>query len=238
MTVERHTVIGRSWDVDDLKLCGDYVLVKKHERERSLGGILLAGEGIRTEHAIGEVLAVGPGFTTSEDGRLIKPDVKVGDWVMAMDWMGEKVKTEKPMQSVDNYRIFREHAIWAKVKLGRCGELLEVDPYLDKILIRKPETNLKTKGGIHLAERNQSQGYSIAEVIKIGPGWKDFKTGYRYPTELKVGEWVCVQRFAGSIMPLDDQKEGEKQWLIEEGRHIPQNPYPNVLFVNPGGAVL
>lgn len=236
--MERHTIFGKTWDVSDLRMVGDHVLVKKHDREKTAGGILLAGEGMKTEHTIGEVIAVGPGFIAEDTGKRIPLDVKPGDWVMAMDWMGEKVKTETPMQAVENYRIFREHAIWAKLKMGARMEIKSIEPYLDKILIRKPETNLMTKGGLHLAGNNQSQGYSIAEVLKIGPGWKDLKTGYRYETELHVGEWVCVQRFAGSIMPLEDQKEGEKQWLVEEGRHIQGNPYPNVLFVNEAGAVL
>lgn len=218
-------------NVHEMRMLHDNILVRKHTREKTMSGLYLAGEGMKTEHCIGEVIAVGPGFVAEKTGKLCPPEVEPGDFVMAMDWSGEKVSARKTWShDLENYKIFREHAIWAKVKLDKNMGVIDVEPYLDKILVRKTDEELKTRGGIDLPDSHQSRGWTMAQVVKVGGGWKDFATGFRYVPKVEIGGWYCLQRFAGSIMPLEDQKKGEKLWLVEEMQHIQNNPYPNMLY--------
>jgi chaperonin GroES len=214
-------------------MLGDNILIKKHTKERTLLGLYLPGQSAKNENTIGEVISVGPGFVAQKTGKLVPPDVKPGDFILAMDWSGEKLSGKKSTSiDMEDYKIIKEHAIWAKVKLASNMGLLDVEPYLDKILVRKTEDEMTTQGGIKLPDSHQMRGWTMAQVSKIGNGWKDLGTGFRYPSKLAVGEWLCVQRFAGSIMPFEQQKKGEQFWLVEEGPHIENNPYTNILYVD------
>lgn len=222
---------GGTVDVTKLRMLGDNILIKKHTREKTLLGLILPGQAAKDVNCIGEVISVGPGFIAQKTGKLVPPDVKPGDFIMSMDWSGEKLTTKKTFSfDLEDYKIIKEHAIWAKVKLSASMGVLDIEPYLDKILVRKTDEELQTRGGIHLPDSHQARGWTMAQVVKIGNGWKDLSTGFRYPSQLAIGTWICVQRFAGTIMPLEQPKKGEKIWLVEEGPHIENNPYPNVLY--------
>lgn len=218
-------------DITKLRMIGDNILIRKITREKTLLGLILPGQSGKNENCYGEVIAVGPGFVASKTGKLMPPDVKPGDIVLAMDWSGEKIEGRKPTShDLEDYKVIKDHSIWAKVKLAPNMGLLDVEPYLDKILVRKTDKELRTTGGIHLPGTHQARGWTMAQVMKIGNGWKDLTTGFRYPSKVAAGDWLCVQRFAGSIMPLEQNTPGEKIWLIEEGPHIESNPYPNILY--------
>jgi len=73
------------------------ILLKEIKKEESAGGIKLPGNRYSV-FSEGEVIAIGPGFPTS-DGKLIKPGVNVGDTVlyaaegpgiMSIDFEGEE----------------------------------------------------------------------------------------------------------------------------------------------------
>lgn len=208
---------------EDLRMLDDRVLLKKQERDKSAGGINLAGNGIRTEHCYGKVMRVGRGFTSEVDGKVHALDVEEGETVLSLDYLGDKVQENG---AFDYFKLIREHMIWAKVKLGKNMEIKEVEPFLNRVLVRIIDTNT-TSGGIKLPDTHQTRGYCMAQVVKVGPGWKDLKTGYRYPMTVKPGDFICMLRYAGSVVKL----ESDELRLIEERPYMDGDPQPDILFI-------
>ena len=89
-----------------LRPLGDRVLVSPLEGElKTKSGIVLP-ESAQEKSNQAKVVAVGPG--KHEDGKLIKPEVKVGDKVLYSEYAGQKVKVEG-----DEYQIIRSDDILA-----------------------------------------------------------------------------------------------------------------------------
>lgn len=77
-----------------LEPLGDRVVIKPSKREEvSRGGIVLP-DTAREKPQEGEVLAVGPGRTT-DDGKKIAMDVKVGDIVVYARYAGAELKIDE-----------------------------------------------------------------------------------------------------------------------------------------------
>ena len=71
----------------------DRVVVKRIDaEEKSRGGIIIP-DTAQEKPSQGEVIAVGPGGR-DEAGKIIKPDVKVGDRVLFGKWSGTEVKID------------------------------------------------------------------------------------------------------------------------------------------------
>ncbi|MBI4654579.1 MAG: co-chaperone GroES [Nitrospirae bacterium] len=83
----------------------DRVLVKySEESEKSAGGLYIP-DTAKEKPQKGEIIAVGPGRIT-EDGKLQKMDVKVGDVVLFDKYSGSKIT----MDNVE-YLIVREEDV-------------------------------------------------------------------------------------------------------------------------------
>ena len=74
-----------------LKPLADRVVIKPSEREEVTKGGIILPDTIKEKPQEGEIIAVGPG-RLSEDGTLIKMDVKVGDKVLYARYAGTEVK--------------------------------------------------------------------------------------------------------------------------------------------------
>jgi chaperonin GroES len=72
---------------------GDRILVKRiQEEEKTKGGIIIP-DTAKEKPQEGRVVAVGKGKTT-EDGKLLAPDVKAGDRILFGKYAGSEVKLE------------------------------------------------------------------------------------------------------------------------------------------------
>ncbi|HUN58903.1 MAG TPA: co-chaperone GroES [Candidatus Binataceae bacterium] len=72
---------------------GDRILVKRiQEEEKTKGGIIIP-DTAKEKPQEGMVVAVGKGKTT-EDGKLLPPDVKAGDRILFGKYAGSEVKIE------------------------------------------------------------------------------------------------------------------------------------------------
>jgi len=72
---------------------GDRILVKRiKEEEKTKGGIIIP-DTAKEKPQEGEVVAVGKGKTT-EEGKLLPPDVKAGDRILFGKYAGSEVKLE------------------------------------------------------------------------------------------------------------------------------------------------
>ncbi|MGD0276658.1 MAG: co-chaperone GroES [Syntrophales bacterium] len=83
----------------------DRVIVERlAEEEKTKGGIIIP-DTAKEKPIEGKVIAVGKGKIT-EDGKLVKPDVKTGDRILFSKYAGSEVKVEGK-----EYLIMREDDI-------------------------------------------------------------------------------------------------------------------------------
>jgi chaperonin GroES len=71
----------------------DRVLVEPLEAEEKTKGGIIIPDTAKEKPMQGKVVAAGPG-ARSEDGKLIKLDVKVGDKILYGKWSGTEVKVD------------------------------------------------------------------------------------------------------------------------------------------------
>ena len=88
----------------------DRVIVKRLDNERKTASGLVIPESAAEKPDQGEVLAVGPGKQT-EDGKVLKMDVKVGDKVLFGKYAGQTVKVDG-----EEVLVIREEEILAVVQ--------------------------------------------------------------------------------------------------------------------------
>jgi chaperonin GroES len=92
-----------------IKPLADRVVIKPSPAdEKSRGGIILP-DTAKEKPVVGEVVAVGPG-KVADDGKTVKPEVKVGDKVLYGKYSGTEVTIEG-----EEFLIMREADIFAIV---------------------------------------------------------------------------------------------------------------------------
>ena len=91
----------------NLKPLADRVIIKPSEAEEKTKGGIILPDTAKEKPIEGTVVAIGPG-KTSEDGKLVKPEVKVGDKVLYGKYSGTEVTVEG-----EEYLIMRESDIFA-----------------------------------------------------------------------------------------------------------------------------
>jgi chaperonin GroES len=98
----------------------DRVLVKRiEEEEQRVGGIIIPDSAKeKPQHA--KVVAVGSG-RVNDDGRVIPPDVKAGDYVLVGKFSGTDVKVDG-----EDYVILREDEILGVAEGVREPEFAKV----------------------------------------------------------------------------------------------------------------
>ncbi len=83
----------------------DRVIVKRVEEESKTKGGIIIPDTAKEKPMEGQVIAVGKGKTT-EDGKLVKLDVKAGDRILFSKYAGTEVKIDG-----DEHLIMREDDI-------------------------------------------------------------------------------------------------------------------------------
>ena len=92
-----------------IKPLADRIVIKPSPaEEKSRGGIILPYTA-KEKPVVGEVVAIGPGKVT-DDGKTVKPEVKVGDKVLYGKYSGTEVTIEG-----EEYLIMREADVFAIV---------------------------------------------------------------------------------------------------------------------------
>jgi chaperonin GroES len=71
----------------------DRVVVQRIEAEEKTKGGIIIPDTAKEKPQEGKILAVGPGGR-DESGKLIPPDVKVGDRILFGKWSGTEVKID------------------------------------------------------------------------------------------------------------------------------------------------
>jgi chaperonin GroES len=92
-----------------IKPLGDRVVIKPSPAEEKTKGGIILPDTAKEKPVVGEVVAVGPG-KTSDEGKQISMDLKVGDKVLYGKYSGTEVTIEG-----QEYLIMRESDIFAIV---------------------------------------------------------------------------------------------------------------------------
>ena len=96
-------------------------------------------------------------------------------------------------------------------------------PLHDRILVRRVETQEKTRGGIIIpdtAKEKPQQG----EVVAVGPGARN-EAGQLQPLDLKVGDRILFGKWSGTEIKLDGEdllimKESDVMGIIEAAASV------------------
>jgi chaperonin GroES len=88
---------------------------------------------------------------------------------------------------------------------------MKVAPLADRVVVKPLEEGETMRGGLYIpdtAKEKPQQG----EIVAVGPGRVDEKSGNRVPMEVKVGDKVLYAKYAGSEVTID----GENRLILRE----------------------
>ncbi len=93
----------------NLKPLADRVIIKPSEAQETTKGGIILPDTAKEKPIEGTIVAVGPG-KVADDGKLVKPEVTVGDKVLYGKYSGTEITAEG-----EEYLIMRESDIFAIV---------------------------------------------------------------------------------------------------------------------------
>jgi chaperonin GroES len=208
------TDLSERIDITKLRPQGDYILLEVMERDRSANGLILPSKE-KTECLYGKVLATGPGEYSPRTGEVFPMNIKPGDILMSVQYMGEKV------QAVGKkYRLLREHGVWAKLKIDFKSEgdweITAIEPYRDHILLKMDKEEKSLSGRVFLPANPQAM-FRMATLVSAGPGPRDKNTGVTSDMGLSKGDRLIVLRYAGCIVRINGVEHRVASWNDVEG---------------------
>jgi chaperonin GroES len=87
---------------------------------------------------------------------------------------------------------------------------MKISPVNDRILVKRLDEEVMTKGGIIIPDSAQEKP-AEGEIVAVGPGKLDDK-GKRVPVGLKVGDTVLFSKYGGTEVKI----EGEDYMFMRE----------------------
>ena len=92
-------------------------------------------------------------------------------------------------------------------------------PLGDRVLVKRVEEETKTKGGIIIPDTAKEKPQE-GEVVAVGPGARDEKSGTRTALDVKVGDKILFGKWSGSEVKVDGEdllimKESDVLGVIE-----------------------
>jgi chaperonin GroES len=95
---------------------------------------------------------------------------------------------------------------------------MEFRPLHDRLVVRRIESDEKTKGGIIIPDTAKEKPQE-GEVIAVGPGARD-ESGKLLPLDLKAGDRVLFGKWSGTEIKVDGEdllimKESDIMGVIE-----------------------
>jgi chaperonin GroES len=94
-------------------------------------------------------------------------------------------------------------------------------PLHDRVVIRRAEGDLKSKGGIIIPD-NAKEKPQEGEVIAVGPGGRD-ENGKLIPLDVKAGDTVLFGKWSGTEVKINGEdllimKEADLMGVVEKTR--------------------
>lgn len=184
----------------ELAPLNNFILVKTAKAiDQTEGGILLTGKAkiVKTE---GTVVAVGPGRTHPDSGKIIEMPVRVGDGVVYGKYDGTEVKLND-----DAHTLIRDNDVLVKFSSDELT-IDTVEVIRDNVLVKVERKEAETEGGILIAKSaNKNDKPSMGMVVKAGPG-KMAANGELIPMEIQVGDMVKFRDFLGSEVEIGKEE--------------------------------
>ncbi|MGH6827978.1 MAG: co-chaperone GroES [Rhizomicrobium sp.] len=84
-------------------------------------------------------------------------------------------------------------------------------PLGDRVVVRRIKEDSKTAGGIIIPDTAQEKPQE-GEIVSVGPGAVDEKTGKRTTLEVKAGDSVLFGKWSGTEVKID----GEELLIMKE----------------------
>ncbi len=85
------------------------------------------------------------------------------------------------------------------------GELMTVKPLADRVLLRRIEANVQVQGGIIIPDTAKEKPLE-AEVVAVGPGKVNDKTGDPVPVSVGIGNRVLIGQYAGTDVEVGGEE--------------------------------
>ena len=82
---------------------------------------------------------------------------------------------------------------------------LKLKPLGSRVVVRALDREEQTKSGIYLPDTAKEKPQE-GRILAVGPGDRHPDTGQRIPVELKVGDRILFQKYAGTEFKLDDEE--------------------------------
>ena len=79
---------------------------------------------------------------------------------------------------------------------------MKIKPLNDRILVKREESEKKTKGGLIIPDTAKEKPQE-GKVVAVGPG-KMGDDGKRIPLDVKAGDKVLFSKYAGTEIKIDD----------------------------------
>lgn len=83
-------------------------------------------------------------------------------------------------------------------------------PLLDRVVIRRAEGNIKSKGGIIIPDAAKEKPQE-GQVIAVGPGSRG-ESGKLIPLDVKIGDTILFGKWSGTEVKID----GEDLLIMKE----------------------
>lgn len=192
----------------EVKPINDFVLVKTlGEQESTDAGILLTGSAKVTKTE-GKVVAVGPGRTHPESGRLFTSPLEEGDSVVYGEYDGTEIDLNG-----ETHMLIRNDNVLVKY-VGDKLLLDAVEVVGDCILVEIDDDEQSTAGGVLLAAASKTgeKRPSTGTIVKVGEG-KMAGDGTMIPITVSVGDKIKFLDFAGNEIEI----EGEEYSVVRMG---------------------
>ncbi len=82
---------------------------------------------------------------------------------------------------------------------------MKVNPMGDRVLVQRMEAEKQTQSGIYLPDTAQEKPQK-ANVIEVGEGARNEKTGERYAPEVQKGQTVLLSEWGGTDVTVDGEE--------------------------------
>ena len=101
----------------------------------------------------------------------------------------------------------------------RKEDLMKFRPLHDRVVIRRAEGDIKSKGGIIIPD-NAKEKPQEGEVIAVGPGARD-ENGALVALDVKAGDFILFGKWSGTEVKIDGEdllimKEADIMGIIEK----------------------
>jgi len=204
------STINEDLDVRLLRPIDDYVLINVLKKEKTAGGIILP-KGENDSNCIGNVISSSECTFNKHTGSRRRYNINPGDVVLCMSYMGEKLQTIHGDDATKEYKLVREHGIWAKLHLDyKAIDVLTikaVDLRYDHMLVEPDEEMMTRSGTLYLPSGgNRESKVRLGTIIQTGPGRYIEQLDKHLSMELRPQDHVIFMRYAGAELVVAGKK--------------------------------